>query len=140
MKEAVAGARQHTVRLPAEYVAEHTHLAYASTAYGTQGATASAAHTVITDSMAAASLYVGMTRGRNANRLHLVAADLDDAREQFVLAMERDRADRGLDSAATAARESVRGLVPSAYQTRNPCPAPFEPDRRREQQAPDLRL
>ena len=31
--------RQRTVRLPAEYVAEHTHLAYAASAYGVQGAT-----------------------------------------------------------------------------------------------------
>lgn len=91
-------------------LAEHTHLAYASTAFGTQGATAPESHTILRDVMDAAGVYVGMTRGRNSNRLHLVAADRDDAREQFVLALERDRADRGLANATAAARESVRGL------------------------------
>ena len=99
------------MRLPAEYVAEHTHLAYASTAFGTQGATFPESHTILGDAMDASAVYVGMTRARNSNRLHVVAADLDDAREQFVLALERDRADRGLANATAAARESVRGLA-----------------------------
>lgn len=52
-----------------------------------------------------------MTRGREANRLHLVAENLTDARAQFTEAMERDRADRGLDHATRAAQEAVRGLI-----------------------------
>ena len=103
--------RQRTVRLPAEYVAEHAHLAYASTAYGVQGATVPASHTVLSDALDASGVYVGMTRGQETNRLHVVAADVDDAREQFVVALERDRADRGLVAATQAARESVAGLV-----------------------------
>jgi hypothetical protein len=59
-----------------------------------------------------------MTRGRNLNRLHLVAGDLDDAREQFVRALERDRADRGLVTATAAARESVRGLATGSEKRR----------------------
>lgn len=104
--------RQRTVRLPAEYVAEHTHLAYASTAYGVQGATVPASHTVLSHALDAAGVYVGMTRGQETNRLHIVAADLDDAREQFTAALERDRADRGLVAATQVAREAVAGLVP----------------------------
>lgn len=103
--------RQRTVRLPAEYVAEHTHLAYASTAYGVQGATVPASHTVLSDALDAAGVYVGMTRGQQTNRLHVVAADAEDAREQFVTALERDRADRGLVAATQAAREAVAGLA-----------------------------
>ena len=110
-KEYTASRRQRSVRLPAEYVAEHTHLAYASTGYGTQGATFPESHTILGDAMDASAVYVGMTRARNSNRLHVVAADLDDAREQFVLALERDRADRGLANATAAARESVQGLA-----------------------------
>ncbi|WP_307812339.1 MobF family relaxase [Lacisediminihabitans changchengi] len=100
-----------TVRLPAEYVAEHTHLAYATTAYGVQGATVPASHTVLSDSLDASGVYVGMTRGQDTNRLHVVAADVDDAREQFVLALERERADRGLVTATQAARQAVAGLT-----------------------------
>jgi hypothetical protein len=104
--------RQRTVRLPAEYVAQYTHLAYASTAYGVQGTTVDESHTLLSDALDASGVYVGMTRGRDANRLHVVASDLGDAREQFVAALERDRADRGLTAATQAARESIVGLVP----------------------------
>ena len=102
---------QRTVCLPTEYVTEHTHLAYASTAYGVQGATVPESHTILGDALDAAGVYVGMTRGQEANRLHIVAADLEGAREQFTAALERDRADRGLVAATQAAREAVTGLV-----------------------------
>lgn len=110
-KERASSRRQRAVRLPTDYVAEHTHLAYASTAYGMQGATVRESHTVLGDRMDAAGIYVGMTRGRNSNRLHVVAPDFDDAREQFVFATECDRADRGLAKATASAQESMRGLA-----------------------------
>ncbi len=102
---------QHTVRLPAAYVVEHAHLAYAATAYGVQGLTAPESHTILTDALDAAGVYVGLTRGREANRLHIVAADLGDAREQFAAALERDRADRGLVEATQRAQAAVAGIV-----------------------------
>jgi thymidine kinase len=127
-----ASQRQLTVQLPADYVAKNTHLAYASTAYGMQGATVPESHTILGDAMDASALYVGMTRARNSNRLHVVAADLDDAREQFILALERDRADRGLANATAAARESVRGLSPEIGKRRREVRLPdwssFTPD------------
>ncbi len=103
--------REHSVRLPAGYVAEHAHLAYASTAYGVQGVTVPVSHTILTDAMSGPAVYVGMTRGKGENRLHIIADDLADAREQFIEAMERDRADRGLTDATQQAAEAVRGLV-----------------------------
>lgn len=102
--------RQRTVRLPAEYVAEHAHLSYAATAYGVQGATVAGSHTILTDATSAASVYVGMTRGREQNLLHVVAENQEQAREQFVDAMERDRADRGLTAATQSANDAVTGL------------------------------
>lgn len=59
--------QQHTVALPAEYVSEHAHLAYASTAYGVQGATVNGSHTILTDALDGSAVYVGMTRGRARN-------------------------------------------------------------------------
>lgn len=109
---------QRNVRLPAAYVAEHTHMAYASTANGVQGITADESHTTISEAMSAASVYVSMTRGQKSNRLHVGAADLDDARGQFMRAIERDRADRGLAMAVAAAQEAVRGLAASAEAQR----------------------
>ncbi|MGO0605309.1 MobF family relaxase [Brevibacterium linens] len=105
--------RKHsvTVALPAEYVAEHVHLAYAATAYGVQGATVDSAHTVLSDAHDAAAVYVGLTRGSARNELHVVAADLADAKAQFIEAMGRDHADRGLTDATTRAHEAIAGLV-----------------------------
>ncbi|MFC4244008.1 MobF family relaxase [Gryllotalpicola reticulitermitis] len=108
-----ADRRKHhrTIRLPAEYVAEHSHLAYAATGYGAQGVTAPASHTILSEAMDAAGVYVGLTRGREANVLHLVAADAEDAREQFTTALVRDRSDRGLEKATQQAATAVAGLT-----------------------------
>ena len=103
--------RERTVRLPAAYVTEHTHLAYASTAYGVQGITVPASHTILTDAMSGAAVYVGMTRGTDENVLHVIAENPAEARQQFIDAVKRDRADRGLTDAAQQAAEAVRGLV-----------------------------
>src|SRR5699024_1470399 len=81
------------------------------TAYGVQGATVNSSHTMLSESTSAAGVYVGMTRGRHTNRLHLFADDMADARAQFIEAMERDPADRGLDHATRVAQEAVRGLI-----------------------------
>lgn len=100
-----------TVRLPVDYVAEQAHLSYAATAYGVQGATTDRSHTILTDATSAASVYVGMTRGRNENLLHVVADSQAEARAQFVAAMQRDRADRGLADATQRAAAEVAGLI-----------------------------
>ena len=103
--------RDHSIRLPATYVSEHAHLTYASTAYGVQGVTVPVSHTILTDAMSGAAVYVGMTRGKDKNHLHLIAENAAEAREQFIEALERDRADRGLVHATERAAEAVRGLT-----------------------------
>lgn len=103
--------RAHTVRLPAEYVTEHTHLAYASTAYGVQGITTPRSHTILTDAMSGAAVYVGMTRGTSENQLHIIAENTAEARALFIDAVQRNRADRGLADATQHASQAVRGLV-----------------------------
>ncbi|MGP5307063.1 MobF family relaxase [Brachybacterium alimentarium] len=111
-RETASGRKNpRTVALPSEYVGEHAHLSYAATAYGVQGATVDASHTLLSEATSAAGVYVGMTRGRQTNRLHVVAEDMADARAQFIDAMERDPADRGLDHATRQAAEAIRGLT-----------------------------
>jgi hypothetical protein len=99
------------VALPGSYVSEHVHLAYSATAYGVQGVTTTTAHTLLSEALDASGVYVGMTRGRASNVLHIVADDLDEAREQFIDALHRDRADRGLQAATTDAQAAVAGLA-----------------------------
>jgi conjugative relaxase-like TrwC/TraI family protein len=61
-----------TVRLPADYVAEHVELGYATTIARTQGMTVDETHTIATLGMGREDLYVAMSRGRHANRTYVV--------------------------------------------------------------------
>jgi hypothetical protein len=106
----VAGEHGHRT-LPTDYVHEQVELGYASTAHGAQGATATTAHLLLGEHTTAASGYVAMTRGREANTVHLVAADLDNAREQWVDAFARNRADLGPAHAATRTAAQVAGYT-----------------------------
>lgn len=68
------------VRLPAEYVAEHVELAYATTAHRAQGRTVDSAHAMISPATTREVLYVAATRGRERNNLYVdVAYDPDPA-------------------------------------------------------------
>jgi exodeoxyribonuclease V alpha subunit len=103
--------------LPADYVTSHVELAYASTAHGVQGDTVATAHVVVGEHTGAASAYVGMTRGRTANTAHLVAADLVEARQQWIAVFGRDRADLGPGHAAQlAAAEAAHYAAPRSLQ------------------------
>ena len=73
--------------------------------------TVDTAHAVLSDEMDAAGVYVGMTRGRTANVLHVVAVDEQDAREQFVEAFTRDSSDRGLDEARKQVERDMHGII-----------------------------
>jgi hypothetical protein len=100
-----------TRELPAGYVRDHVELGYATTGYGAQGATTEVAHLVLGEHTTAASAYVAMTRGRHANTAHLIAADLDDARDQWITAFARDRADHGPTHAARLAAAEAAGYA-----------------------------
>lgn len=64
-----------TITLPASYVADELELAYAVTAHRAQGATVETAHAIVhSPEMTRESLYVAMTRGREANHVY-VATD-----------------------------------------------------------------
>ncbi|MFC8190371.1 hypothetical protein ACFUMH_01775 [Cellulomonas sp. NPDC057328] len=61
-----------TVRLPADYVAEHVELGYATTIARTQGMTVDETHTIASPCMGREDLYVAMSRGRHTNRTYVV--------------------------------------------------------------------
>jgi conjugative relaxase-like TrwC/TraI family protein len=66
------------VVLPADYVAEHVELAYATTAHRSQGRTVGTAHALVSPSTTREALYVAATRGRDANLLYVdIAYDPD---------------------------------------------------------------
>jgi conjugative relaxase-like TrwC/TraI family protein len=59
------------VSLPADYVAQHVELAYATTAYRSQGRTTDTAHAVVSPATTREVLYVSATRGRESNNLYV---------------------------------------------------------------------
>ena len=70
--------------------------------------------TVLAEHTSAAAAYVGMTRGRTANTVHLVAEDLDDARVQWIDAAGRGRPDLGI---AAARQQTDRAASQCAAST-----------------------
>ncbi len=66
-----AGQGHREVVLPADYVAEHVELAYASTAHRAQGRSVDTAHAMVSPTTTREVLYVSATRGREHNRLYV---------------------------------------------------------------------
>ncbi|GAA0897633.1 ATP-dependent DNA helicase [Pseudonocardia zijingensis] len=64
------------IALPRDYVDQHLSLAYASTVHAAQGRTVDTSHTVVAPSSDAASVYVGLTRGREGNDAWIVTRPL----------------------------------------------------------------
>jgi hypothetical protein len=68
------------ITLPAQYVAAHVELAYATTAHRAQGANVDTAHVIVSPTTTREALYVAATRGRHANHFYVdIAHDPDPA-------------------------------------------------------------
>jgi conjugative relaxase-like TrwC/TraI family protein len=59
------------VTLPADYVAQHVELAYATTSYRSQGRTVDTTHSLVSPTTTREVLYVAATRGRESNMLYV---------------------------------------------------------------------
>jgi conjugative relaxase-like TrwC/TraI family protein len=59
------------VSLPADYVIQHVELAYATTAYRSQGRTTDTTHSLVAPTTTREVLYVSATRGRESNSLYI---------------------------------------------------------------------
>jgi conjugative relaxase-like TrwC/TraI family protein len=70
-----------TTALPAEYVAAHVELGYASTVHTAQGLTADVMHGIITGEETRQLLYTMLTRGRTENHVHVITDDLSSERD-----------------------------------------------------------
>jgi hypothetical protein len=103
--------------IPVGYAREHVELAYATTAHGAQGETVDQAHLILGEHTSAASAYVAMTRGRHHNTAHLVAENLDQARDQWIEVFTRDRADLGPTHATQLASEDIDRYGPNVATT-----------------------
>lgn len=107
----IAGEDHRHRRIDPGYVSEHVHLGYAVTDYGNQGTTVDHGAVLLEEGMSGGGAYVGATRGRETNTLHIIAEDQEHAREKFTQIMGTDRADRGLDQARRDFAEQTKNLV-----------------------------
>ena len=112
------------VRLPADYVAEHVELAYATTAHRAQGRTVDTGHAMICAATTREVLYVAATRGRESNKLYVdVAYDPDPAtghkgatdhqtpHSVLVGVLANEGADRAAHEQIQASWDAAEGLV-----------------------------
>lgn len=94
-----------TVRLPADYVAAHVELLYATTVHRAQGDTVDTTHALVTGDVSRENLYVAATRARHHTRLYTVTHDLLDLDEDRRL--DRTR----YDPDTRAAREVLETIL-----------------------------
>ncbi len=72
-----------TVKLPADYVAEHVELGYAQTSHAAQGRTVDRSILVLDGPTDSRGIYVPMTRGRHHNDAYIVTNNQDTALDIF---------------------------------------------------------
>ena len=116
-----------TVLLPAAYVSEHVELGYAPSTARTQGMTVDETHTVAAPGMAREDLYVGMSRGRDLNRVYVVTDGVDDdcmPGETTPATSYREVLDRIL---ATSHAEPTATETWETYHPGEPAPLPVPP-------------
>ena len=75
VRRQVEGGWSGPFLLPERYLAGHGELAYAGNTHVAQGRTTGTAHLLVTSSLNRRSLYVGMTRGRQANTAYVATGE-----------------------------------------------------------------
>ncbi len=86
--------RSGTVRLPADYTAQHVELGYAQTSHATQGRTVDTALLLIDGPTDTAGIYTPMTRGRATNQAYVVCDDNQTPVDVVTEALSREWVDR----------------------------------------------
>ena len=120
--DGAADVRRHCdgskITLPAEYLVEHAHLAYATTAHRAQGMTVDVCHAAITADTSHEQMYVAATRGRHGNHLWVaVDSDRDIVRDsedlpapEEILSRVLERRDADRLSAHQVVEDSLREI------------------------------
>ena len=98
-------------------MAEHLALGYASTVHAAQGMTVDTSHTVVTNTTGAEALYVGMSRGRQANTAHVTtrAMAVDAPAGEMPKAVHRDP--MSVLAATLEAAEPERSALATAVES-----------------------
>jgi len=111
------------VVLPAHYVRDHVRLGYAATEHGTQSDTVTTGINLTSTATGRRGLYVGATRGRERNTIHVItdSNDLDEARDVLEAVLASDRADI---PAVTQRQFLAEAITDNPPRPASPRPAP----------------
>jgi conjugative relaxase-like TrwC/TraI family protein len=74
-RQRLDGTWTATFRVPRAYLAASAELAYAGNVHVAQGRTVDTTHLLVTQTLSRQALYVGMTRGRQANTAHVITGN-----------------------------------------------------------------
>ena len=118
-RQRLDGTWTGTFRVPRTYLAASAELAYAGNVHVAQGRTVDTAHLLVTDSLSRQALYVGMTRGRQANTAHVVTGKTAPPGH----------------AALPAGRPRIRARQPRCSATPATCPPPSRSARPRNSPA-----
>ena len=102
--DVTVSGRTGTVRLPAEYVADHLELAYAQTSHANQGRTVDRSLLFLDGPTDTRGVYVPMTRGRLSNEVFVALQAEQNAIDVIGQALVRD----WIDEPAVARRAELR--------------------------------
>ena len=95
--------------IPERYLADHGELGYAGNTHVAQGRTTDTAHLLVTGSLNRPSLYVGMTRGRQANTAYVATGEPVPGKEPELVNPEAVLAEIiGNDATELTATEAIR--------------------------------
>ena len=122
VRQTAPGQWSRPFLVPAAYLQESAELAYAGNTHVAQGRTVDTGHLVVSDTIGRESLYVGMTRGREANTAHVVTGPAErpgkkeadqQAPAEAILAAAMTR-----DTAGLTATETIRESQAAATNAR----------------------
>jgi conjugative relaxase-like TrwC/TraI family protein len=117
-----------TVRLPADYVAEHVELAYAQTSHANQGRTVDRSFLLLDGPADTRGVYVPMTRGRHSNEAFVVIEGEQTAIDVLAQALARD----WIDEPAVARRAELQRSAPGGNARERSADVPLGPSELRE--------
>ena len=104
--EITATGSSGTVRLPADYVAEHVELGYAQTSHAAQGRTVDRSILVLDGPSDVRGIYVPLTRGRHHNDAYIATTGVQTAVDVFAGSIARS----WIDQPAIARRAELAGI------------------------------
>jgi conjugative relaxase-like TrwC/TraI family protein len=109
VRRQVEGGWSSPFLLPERYLADHGELAYAGNTHVAQGRTTGTAHLLVTGFLNRRSLYVGMTRGRQANIAYVATGERVSGKEPELVNPEVVLAEIiGNDGTELTAAEAIR--------------------------------